>query len=195
MTRLVFTTEGLICEDAPRATTRVLSRVAERPDGTVRLIAEHAEHVISSFVRADCAFELHDGEGRPSGGFEPFRLRRGGRLSVDGLGLSLCSRPWSHEGWTFSPPQGPAVEATVAVAELGAGANPAGADPPAAGRALVALESCGSFSQPPALVQALALGCWLIVRWHSDPALDHVLVSPPAADAVAPGSARRAATA
>jgi hypothetical protein len=190
MARLVFTTDGLICEPASRAAPRVLSRVIERRDGTARLLARGVEHEISPFASPGCPFELRDGDGRRSGGFEPFRLRRGGRLSVGEVALSLCSRPWSHEGWRFSTPQGSDIAATVAVTELDAASNRDDTrGRRAAIRPLVALESSDSLAEPPALASALALGCWLIVRWHSDPVPDHVLGWPPDARALAPGSA------
>lgn len=188
MARLVFTTDGLICEQDAHAAPAMLARVVERSDGTASLLATDVEHVTTPLAPAGWAFELRDRAGLRSGGFEPFRLRRGGRISVGEVELSLCSRPWSHDGWTFSTPREMTVEATVAVAEPAADAKPSAIHGRAGGALQVTLESSCPLAQPQALALALALGCWLIVRWHSDPALDHVLASPPGARELARSS-------
>jgi hypothetical protein len=179
MTRFLFTTDGLLCERASGGERRVLARVAEGPDGALRLSAG-AEHRIVPCAGVGWAFELRDREDVGSGGFAPFRLRRGGRLRVGEFGLSLCSRPGSHGGWTFSAPDGPDVEATVTAPDGSATPSPGAVDGAAARGAVVTLEAEGPHERALAIAPVLALGCWLIVRWHTTPASDHALAPPPA---------------
>jgi hypothetical protein len=198
MTKLLFTADGLLREQRPGAEPRVLSHVLERPNvGRTRLLAGEHEYEIVPLAQSGGGFELSDGQGASSGGFQPFRLRRGGRLRVRELGMSLHGRPWSHEGWEFSLPDGRRVEATVgntgAVTSNGdrpaaEAATPAPAD---AGSFVVVLEA-GASLQLLALAEVLALGSWLIARWHLTPAADHVLASAAAGTGFAIRSAKPA---
>lgn len=183
MAKLLFTADGLLREQARGAEQRVLSHVVEGPGGTgARLLAGEREYEIVPLAQSGWAFELHDGHGVRSGGFQPFRLRRGGRLRVREVGMSLHGRPWSHEGWAFSLPDGRRVEATVmptdegtsngdgATVDVGTGAQAV------AGSFVVVLEAVASLELL-ALADVLALGSWLIARWEMTPAVDHVLAS------------------
>lgn len=205
MIRLSFTADGQLREQARGGEPRVLSRVVEEPDGAgARLITGEDEHEIVPFAHAGGGFELRDGEGFLSGGFQPFRLRRGGRLRVREIGVSLHGRPWAHEGWALSLPDGRRVEATVtalgAEGELGKQQAPAhelrngngAADGTARnGAFVVLLEAVGSLELL-ALTEVLALGGWLIARWHVAPATDHVLASAAAGTGLARVSAKPA---
>jgi hypothetical protein len=190
MTKLLFTADGLLREQTPGAKPRVLSHVVEGPDdGGTRLLAGEHEYEIVPLAQAGWGFELRDGQGASIGGFQPFRLRCGGRLRVREVGMSLHGRPWSHEGWAFSLPDGRRVEATVrntgAVTSNGAAAA---AD---AGSFVVLLEAVASL-QLLALAEVLALGSWLIARWHLTPTADHVLASAAAGTGLASNSAKPA---
>jgi hypothetical protein len=183
MTKLLFTPDGLLREQAPGAEPRVLSQVIEESGGRARLLAGEHQYEIVPLSQCEWGLELRDARGEPSGGFRPFRLRSGGHLQVREVGMSLHGRPWSHEGWAFSLPDGRQVEATVTnTGEVtsngdGAGAAAAGAAAPAqAAPSVVVLETTASL-QLHALAEVLALGSWLIARWHSTPAVDHVLAS------------------
>jgi hypothetical protein len=198
MTKLLFTADGLLREQTPGAEPRVLSHVVEgRGAVGARLLAGQHEYEIVPFAQSGWGFELLDGDGACSGGFQPFRLRRGGRLRVREVGLSLHGRPWAHEGWAFSLPDGRRVEATVTpmdeVTSNGDGATaevatPAHAD---AGSFVVVLEAVASLELL-ALTEVLALGSWLIARWHVTPAADHVLTSASTGAGLASGSAKPA---
>lgn len=198
MAKLLFTADGLLREQARGADPRILSHVVERPDGTgSRLLAGEREYEIVPLARGSWGFELHDGNGARSGGFQPFRLRRGGRIRVREIGMSLHGRPWSHEGWAFSLPDGRRVEATVAPTDQGTSngdratadvATGAHAD---AGSFVVVLEAVASLELL-ALAEVLALGSWLIARWHLMPAVDHVLASAAAGTGLASRSAEPA---
>jgi hypothetical protein len=202
MTMLLFTADGLLREQTPGAEPRVLSRIVERPGERARMLAgEHRYEIVPS-AQTGWGFELRDGEGAPGGGFQPFRLRCGGRLRVRDVAASLHGRPWSHEGWAFSLPDGRKVEATVrstveitsngdrVVAEAAA-AEAAARAPADAASFVVVLEAAASL-QPLALAEVLALGSWLIGRWHVTPAADHVLAAAGAATGLASGSATSA---
>jgi len=193
MTRLSFTADGLLREQTRAVEQRVLSRVVEARDGRgARLVAGEAEHEIVPFAQTGWAFELRDGDGARSGGFQPYRLRRGGRLRVGELGISLHGRPWSHDGWTFSMPDGGRVEATVTAPREGASPDDRQRDVGAVSRScVVALEVVES-PELLGLVDVLALGCWLIARWQCTPAVDHLLVSAAAGVGLAGGSAKPA---
>jgi hypothetical protein len=176
MTKLLFTPDGLLREQTPGAESRTLSQVIEEPGMRARLLAGERQYEIVPLPQSGWGLELRDARGEPSGGFQPFRLRSGGRLRVREVGMSLHGRPWSHEGWEFSLPDGRRVEATVTntsdVTSNGAGA----AAPGQAAPFVVVLEAAVSFELL-ALAEVLALGSWLIARWHSTPAVDHVLAS------------------
>jgi hypothetical protein len=180
MARLVFTADAHLREQTGGSEVGVLSRVVEGRDGTLaRLVAAQAEHDIAPPTTAGWAFELRDAAGGCSGGYRPFRLRHGGRLRVGEATASLHGSPWSHEGWAFSTPDGRTVEATVAAP----GARPSPRDgrcAVAGGRSrtcAVVLDATGSLGAVLELADVLALGCWLIVRWHCTPVIDHVLAA------------------
>jgi hypothetical protein len=198
MAKLLFTADGLLREQGRGAEPRVLSHVVEGPGGTEpRLLAGEREYEIVPLAQSGWGFELHDGNGARSGGFQPFRLRRGGRLRVREVGMSLHGRPWSHEGWAFSLPDGRRVEATVTntdeVTSNGDGptADVASAARADAGPFVVVLEAVASLELL-ALAEVLALGSWLIARWHLTPAVDHVLASAAGGTGLASSSARPA---
>jgi hypothetical protein len=199
MTKLLFTADGLLREQAPGAEPRALSQVVEGPGGGgARLLAGEHEYEIVPLAQSGWGFELRDGGGAHSGGFQPFRLRCGGRLRVREVGMSLHGRPWSHEGWAFSLPDGRRVDATVRnTVEVtsngdGTAAADAATDAPAdAASFVVGLEAVGSF-QLLALAEVLALGSWLIALWHLTPAADHVLASATAGRGLASSSAKPA---
>jgi hypothetical protein len=180
MTMLLFTADGLLREHAPGAGPRILAHVVEEPDGRLRLLAAEHRYEIVPLSQSGWALELRDARGEPSGGFQPFRLRSGGHLRVGAVAMSLHGRPWSHEGWAFSLPDGRLVEATITdtgeVSSDGAGAAAAGAAAPDPAAPVVVLEAAASLELH-ALAEVLALGSWLIARWHSAPAADHVLAS------------------
>lgn len=194
MTKLLFTPDGLLREQTPGAEPRVLSQVVEQPGGRARLLAGEHRYEIVPLAQTGWGFELRDGQGAPSGGFQPFRLRCGGHLRVRELGMSLHGRPWSHEGWAFSLPDGRKVEATVMNAgEVTSNGDRAAADASAVAPAdapsfVVVLEAAVSL-QLLALAEVLALGSWLIGRWHVTPAADHVLASARAGTGLASSSA------
>jgi hypothetical protein len=202
MTRLSFTADGQLREWARGGEPRVLSRVVEDRDGAgARLISDEHEHEIVPFASTGWGFELRDGDGARGGGFQPFRLRRGGRLRVRETGVSLHGRPWAHEGWALSLPDGRRVDATVmapgdewAQGERASRQAPSGSDDaPGAeahgGAFVVVLEAVGSLELL-ALTEVLALGGWLIARWHVAPAADHVLASATGGTGLARASGR-----
>jgi hypothetical protein len=196
MTRLLFTIDGQLREQTRGSEPRVLSHVVEGPAGmAVRLVAGDDEYEIVPFAQGGWGFELRDGDGERSGGFQPFRLRRGGRLRVREVGVSLHGRPWAHEGWALSLPDGRRVEATVTpmdeVTSNGDGttADVATAAHGDAGSFVVVLEAVASL-QLLALAEVLALGSWLIARWHVSPAADHVLASAVTGTGLARASAK-----
>lgn len=196
MAKLLFTPDGLLYEQARGAEPRVLSHVVEGPGGTgARLLTGEHEYEIVPFALSGWGFELLDGDGARSGGFQPFRLRRGGRLRVREVGVSLHGRPWAHEGWAFSLPDGRRVEATVTPTDEGtsngdgATADAATAAHADAGSFVVALEAVASLELL-ALTEVLALGSWLIARWHVSPAADHVLASAATGTGLARASAK-----
>lgn len=197
MAKLLFTADGLLREQAHGADPRILSHVIEGSDGTgSRLLAGEREYEIVPLAQGGWGFELHDGNGARSGGFQPFRLRRGGRLRVRDVGMSLHGRPWSHEGWAFSLPDGRRVEATVTPTDEGtSNGDGATADVATGAHAdagfVVVLEAVASLELL-ALAEVLALGSWLIARWHVTPAVDHVLASSAGGTGLASSSARPA---
>lgn len=181
MTRLLFTTDGQLLVQTRALEPRVLARIAEDRDGSAALLVSgDAEHRIVSLAPTGWEFALRDRDGVRSGGFQPFRLRCGGRLRVGGVGMSLHGRPWSHEGWVFSTPDGRRVEATVTAA--GAQSPPIDPNADGAGPAsecVVVLEAAAPLEQLLAFADVLTVGCWLIALWHRTPPVDHVLVSAP----------------
>ena len=194
MTKLLFTADGLLREQAPGLGPRILSRVVEGPGGRLTLLAAEHQYEIVPLSQSGGGLELRDARDEPSGGFQPFRLRCGGYLRVREVGMSLHGRPWSHEGWAFSLPDGRRVEATVTnTCEVtsngdGAAASAGNAMPADAAPFVVVLEAAASL-QLLALAEVLALGSWLIARWQSRPAADHVLASEGAGTGLAGSSA------
>ncbi len=195
MTRLLFTADGQLREPTRGSEPRILSHVIEGPDGaSARLLAGEDEHEIVPLAQSGWGFELRDGDGALSGGFQPFRLRRGGRLRVREVGMVLHGRPWSHEGWAFSLPDERRVEATVTAAnqeahQNGSNANGSAAKAAVAEPLVVVLEAVESLELL-ALAEVLALGSWLIARWQLTPAVDHVLASAAAGTGFAGGAAK-----
>lgn len=167
--RLRFGPDGRLCADG-----RVLAFVAtdERADAHGRLVANDVEHaIVSPAESAAWRFDLLDGDGRPTGGFRPFRLRRGGRLRSGELSIVLQGHSWSNDRWSFATPDGQRVEATV---ESSAGAHSAGS-----GDVEITLEADAAADAVPLSAQALVLafGCWLIAQWHAIAPGDHMLTS------------------
>jgi len=183
MTGLLFTDAGELSERAQAGQTRTLARIESARDGSPpRLICGGVEHEIVALAQGGCAFELRDGAGRPSGGFQPFRLRRGGRLCMGESCAALHGRPWSHEGWAFSTPDGRRIEATVIGAEDASGSHArTGAALLPGAPFVIALDAPGPAQAAALPAEVLALGCWLIARWHRAPAVDHVLAAGAAA--------------
>jgi hypothetical protein len=182
MTKLLFTADGRLREHAPGAAPRVLAHVVDGPDGRLTLLAAEHRYEIVPLSQSGWGLELRDARGEPSGGFRPFRLRSGGHLRVGEVGMSLHGRPWSHEGWAFSLPDRRLVDATITdTSEVlsdraGAAAAAGAAVPDQAAPFMVVLEAATSLELH-ALAEVLALGSWLIARWHLTPAADHVLAS------------------
>jgi hypothetical protein len=185
MTTLLFTAEGGLHAD--RHDRRLPEHAGlleyatptavESRDGRMRLLAGEAEYEIVPLGPSGWAFELRDESGSCSGGFRPFRLRRGGRLRVGEVGLALHGQPWSHEEWQFSTYDGRSLAATAPPPPRNAAADSAtGAD--------VALEM-KPVESPADLLEVLALGCWLISRWRSLPTVDHLLCSAASAGGIA----------
>ena len=118
-------------------------------------------------------------------------------LRVREVGVSLHGRPWAHEGWAFSLPDGRRVEATITPTDEissngdGKAAQAAAGAGRVSGSFVVVLEAVASL-EPLALAEVLALGSWLIARWHVAPTLDHVLASGAAGTGLASSSAKPA---
>jgi hypothetical protein len=177
MTRLLFDADCRLREEQ-----RVLAFVAadSRTEAVGRLVADDVEQtIVAPAERGNWRCELLDDEGRRAGGFQPFRLRRGGRLRSGELSVALQGHSWSHDRWSFATAGGLRVEATVECAEESRISGSAGVeivlDPiePADSRAL------------PAQVLVLAFGCWLIAQWHALAPGDHMLTSTGAAGELA----------
>jgi hypothetical protein len=69
-------------------------------------------------------------------------------------------------GWSFSTPDRRRIDATVATDTTAAGGEL---------DLLVELQTHEPLDAVLELADVLALGCWLIVRWHSAPSTDHLL--------------------
>lgn len=181
MRGLVFTTGGELREQTRDAQPpRVIARIVEDAGGPrARLLCGASEHEILTTAGAAWGFELRDRERQPSGGFEPFRLRRGGRLRVGEAYAALHGRPWSHEGWVLSAPDGSRMDATVTASQDGLSqTRRTGISVDASAAFAVVLDPVGGAASAASLSVApelLALGCWLIARWHRAPVGDHVL--------------------
>lgn len=183
MRGLVFTSGGELREQTRDAQPpQVIARIVEDPGGLgARLLCGASEHEVLTTTGAAWGFELRDRERRPCGGFEPFRLRRGGRLRMGEAYAALHGRPWSHEGWVLSAPDGSRVDATVTASQDGSSRTPrTGISVDASAAFAVVLDPVGraaSAASLPVAPELLALGCWLIARWHRAPVGDHVLVA------------------
>lgn len=178
---LLFTTDGELHEQTRSAEPRVVARVLEQGDARTRLLCGSTEHEIVPSASRGPAFELHDLDGWPCGGFEPFRLRRGGRLRVREVAVALHGRPWSHEGWVLCTPDGSRVDATVTSAADGCWEHArTGASVDCSMPFAVVLDPVGGVGpaeELPVALELLALGCWLISRWHRRSPGDHVLAT------------------
>jgi hypothetical protein len=170
VTRLKFDADGRLLDDG-----RVLAFVAPggRADAVGRLVADDVEHaIVAPGELTDWRCDLLDGGGRRTGGFRPFRLRRGGRLRSGETSVSLQGHSWSHDRWSFATPDGRRVEATV---ERRGG----DASPPGSTDVEIALVAEDRADAAPLVKHArvLALGCWLIGQWHALAPGDHMLTS------------------
>ena len=169
MTYLLFGADGRLREQ-----DRVVAAIAPDAgtDAVGRLVAEDIECAIVKHAgRADWRCDLVDEAGRRTGGFEPFRLRRGGRLRAGATRISLQGHSWSHDRWSFATPDGRRIEATV-------GPSADARETPAAGLE-IALELDAEATAAPlgAHAHVLAFGCWLIAQWHVVAPGDHMLTS------------------
>jgi hypothetical protein len=169
VTYLLFGPDGRLREQ-----DRVVAAIAPDagPDAVGRLVAEDIECVIVKRAgRADWRCDLLDEAGRRTGGFEPFRLRRGGRLRAGATRISLQGHSWSHDRWSFATPDGRRIEATVAPSTDARKAPSAGLE--------ITLEAGTEAAATPLCAHAhvLAFGCWLIAQWHAVAPGDHMLTS------------------
>jgi hypothetical protein len=167
--RLLFGHDGRLRDEQ-----RVLASVAAdaRADAVCRIVADDLEAaIVTSAEPADWRFDLLDERGRRTGGFRPFRLRRGGRLRSGELSVALQGYSWSHDRWSFATPDGRCVEATVE--------HPGKGLPTGSANVEIVLEPCGPVGAAPLLAHALVLafGCWLIAQWHVLAPGDHMLTS------------------
>lgn len=169
MSYLLFGPDGRLREQ-----DRVVAAIAPDAGGEAvgRLVAEDIEcAIVKRAGRADWRCDLLDDAGRRTGGFEPFRLRRGGRLRAGATRISLQGHSWSHDRWSFATPDGRRIEATV-------GPSTDTREAPAAGLEIT-LEAGGGAAATPLCAHAhvLAFGCWLIAQWHAVAPGDHMLTS------------------
>jgi hypothetical protein len=180
MTKLLFTAEGRLREQrrgggAAREDGALGARFVQPGEGgaSARLVLSGGrEHEILPTGGSGWGFELRDADGLRSGGFQPFRLRRGGRLRVGEASLLLHGQPSRQDEWLFSTYDGHRLAATVPGAIRGRPDATAGVE--------VALETGESIEAlPEALLDVMALGCWQIARWRSAPVVDHLLSSAP----------------
>lgn len=169
MTRLLFGPDGAL-----RDGQRVLAFVVrdERAEALGKLVSDDVERaIVTHSGSADWRFDLLDDGGRRTGGFRPFRLRRGGRLRSGELSAALHGYSWSHDRWSFATSDGHRVEATAESLGKRRSAGP--------GDVEIVLEDV----EPPAALGlsahalVLAFGCWLIAQWHTLAPGDHMLTS------------------
>ena len=169
MTRLLFGPDGRLRDEQ-----RVLAFVArdERSEALGKLVSDEGERAIVTHAGpADWRFDLLDDDGRRTGGFRPFRLRRGGRLRSGELTVALHGYSWSHDRWSFATSDGHRVEATAQ--SLGKRGRSGTGDVEIV---LEDVEPSGA-SRLSAHVLVLAFGCWLIAQWHTIAPGDHMLTS------------------
>lgn len=169
MTRLLFGPDGTLRDEQ-----RVLASVVrdERAEALGKLISDKVERAIVTHAEpADWRFDLLDDDGRRTGGFRPFRLRRGGRLRSGELNVALHGYSWSHDRWSFATSDGRRVEATAESLPKRCGPGPADVE--------IVLEDVESPGAPGVSAHALVLafGCWLIAQWHAGAPGDHMLTS------------------
>lgn len=88
--------------------------------------------------------------------FEPFRIRRGGRLRSGSSVVRLAKHPLRWRSWRFSADSGQRVEVRVE-------RRPQPARPLFAS---LRLRSSDSISAIPDASLLLLLGCWLVVNWE-----------------------------
>jgi hypothetical protein len=178
MTCLLFTADGRLS-----AEKRSLSRVDEACDEvSAPLLRGQRRCEIVPSALGGWAFDLRDDDGGSGGGFRPYRLRRGGRLRVGATTVSLYGRPSSQGGWSFLMPDGRRVEATVARVATAVGESDLAVEMYTDEPLHVLLE----------LADVLALGCWLIIHWHSAPSTDHLLTSEASGSGFSGGSLQAA---
>jgi hypothetical protein len=169
VTRLLFGPDGRLRDEQ-----RVLAFVAhdERAEALGKLVSDDVERAIVKHAgRADWRFDLLDDGGRRTGGFRPFRLRRGGRLRSGELTVALHGYSWSHDRWSFATSDGHRVEATAE--SLGKRGRVGTSDVEIV---LEDVEPSGA-SRLSAHALVLAFGCWLIAQWHAIAPGDHMLTS------------------
>lgn len=143
-----------------------------RADTLGRLVADDLEAaIVTPAGAAGWRLDLLDDDGQRTGGFRPFRLRRGGWLRAGGLTVALHGNSWSHDRWSFATRDGDRVEATVESAGERSVTGLADFE--------IALESglTGAAQPQPAHALVLAFGCWLIAQWHALAPGDHMLTS------------------
>jgi hypothetical protein len=149
-----------------------------RADALGRLVADDVEHaIVAPAESVNWRFDLLGDDGRRTGGFRPFRLRRGGRLHTGELSVVLQGHSWSNDRWSFATADGHRVEATVVSSgerRRGGGGGAAGG-----GEVEIALETAAPTGAVPPSAHALVLafGCWLIAQWHAVSPGDHMLTS------------------
>jgi hypothetical protein len=169
MTRLLFGPDGRLRDEQ-----RVLAFVVldEPAEALGKLVSDDVERAIVTHGSADWRFDLLDDDGRRTGGFRPFRLRRGGRLRSGELSVALHGYSWSHDRWSFSTSDGHRVEATAE--SLGKRGRPGAAEVEIV---LEDVEPSGAALRLSAHALVLAFGCWLIAQWHTIAPGDHMLTS------------------
>ena len=169
MTRLLFGPDGRLRDEQ-----RVLAFVErdERAEALGKLVSDDVERAIVTHPgRADWRFDLLDDDGRRTGGFRPFRLRRGGRLRSGELTVALHGYSWSHDRWSFATSDGHRVEATAESFRTRGSSGPCDVE-----IVLEDVEPSGT-SRLSAHALVLAFGCWLIAQWHTIAPGDHMLTS------------------
>jgi hypothetical protein len=169
VTRLLFGPDGRLRDEQ-----RVLAFVArdERAEALGKLVSDDVERAIVTHPgRADWRFDLLDDDGRQTGGFRPFRLRRGGRLRSGELTVALHGYSWSHDRWSFATSDGHRVEARAESLPKRGRVGPSDVE-----IVLEDVEPSGA-SRLSAHALVLAFGCWLIAQWHTIAPGDHMLTS------------------
>jgi hypothetical protein len=169
VTRLLFGPDGTLRDEQ-----RVLAFVAcdERAKALGKLVSDDVERAIVTHAEPpDWRFDLLDEGGRRTGGFRPYRLRRGGRMRSGELSAALNGYSWSHDRWSFAISDGHRVEATAESLDK--------RERPGAAKVEIVLEDLEPPGAPRLSAHALVLafGCWLIAQWHTVAPGDHMLTS------------------